>query len=158
MAMGVEIALICLEFAIVLAFAPLKISICGHISLARLSLQLDARVFSLRALRLRARVKDGKLVCTLNGKKPPKRRMDAKRLKKLPKNIDECAVIVKGRTLMKIGGEEAMSSAIASGAIMSAIAPIDQGGAVYMSANESFEVDIEIKTKLNLLQALYIAL
>ena len=156
--MGIEIALICIQVLILIAFMPIKIRLDGHISLAHMSLEADVKAFSARVVRLRLKRANGEFKFTLNGKKPPKRRFDADKLRSLPTEIANSAVLIRGRMVAKIGARDAMTAAMAGGLIAALCATAIKESRVFIASSDSFEMDVGIRTKINLLQIAQLAL
>lgn len=156
--MGLEIALICIQVLILVAFMPVKIRMDGHISLARLSLEVDVKVFAARVVRIRLKRAEDGFKLTLNGKKPPKGKLDVQKLLALPTEFARSDILLEGRMVARVGAEDAMTAALAGGCILAICAPIVKERRVFITSSDSFEMDVWIRTKINLLQVAQLAL
>lgn len=155
--MAVQIALICLEAVITMMFLPMRIGLTGHVSLARRRAELDVKLFALRLVRVRLFVKNGRFRCTLNGKKFKKPSNDPKKAIKMADKF-LCSDIRRGGVAaLRIGLDEAMMSAATGAMLQVLLLPLAKGG-VYMSEEDSFELDVSINMRINLLQVADIAL
>ena len=155
--MAVQIVLICLEAVIALAFLPMRICLTGHVSLERRSAALDVKLFAFRLVRVRTFVKNGRLNCTMNGKKPKKPSVKPEKMLKMASNLRDSDVRTSGIAALRIGLDDAMMSAAFGAMIRVLLLPLAVSG-VYIENADKFELDIDINIKINLLQMAEIAL
>ncbi len=156
--MQVQIALICLQAVIIIAFAPLNVRVLGHLSLAHMAIQTDVSLYGVRIASIRLRRAEGKLKLTLNGKRFPDRRPKLRTLMTVPSRFARSGAVMKASVVASVGATEAKDSAMLCGILHSFMSPVVQNAAIYASTGEAFELDFKLNFKINLLQIAQIAL
>ncbi len=155
--MGVAVALSVIGLAAALLIAPLRIGLVGHMSLALGKAEMDLTVIGLRALRLRCGLKEGRLYLKLNGKKPkkPKKEISAKQIAAIGGYLKP-----KGELSLIYGDSDALKAATVCAGLYAVLAPLFAGRCgIFAEAGEcGLEADFRLGFKLNLLDALWLAL
>ncbi len=155
--MWTMVALLVVEILLLAIFAPIKVGAIAYFCLERGIFLADIKIFHLTVTKIRAKLKDGKIVLVVNNKRMPLNRSD-----KQNKNIGGVAKYLlagnlkfKGDILAVLGGENAMNASLLAGAICVIGAVFGQNSHVYsgFSAKRT-DTQIVVNTKISIFQTL----
>lgn len=147
------VAIVCLgiEVVLLLVFAPIPIKVKAHFSLARKSCQADVRIVGMNAIRIRANILENSARVLVNGKeKHPNGENNAIQQARTIANVLKVEHIrIIPNVIALIGMDEAKNSAMIC-AMLCGIGGIR----AYPDINcERCDIDMSMKTKMNILQA-----
>lgn len=138
-------------------FLPIGVRVGAYVSLERQSVKANVKLFLAEVLRLRIANDGEKFAITLNAKPIDDKRPNMQSLAELRPKVSQAGVKAIGRITARVGMPTAMASALAVAILRAAVAPMAEAK-IYVDKKEMFELDMQIKFKINLLQIAEIAL
>lgn len=147
------IAVIFLEFVLMIVLFPFKINVKAHASLDRKSLQLDLSVLKIPIVRLRGNLSKEPYL-QINGKKPKKKdnAISVSALKRAIDYANEEKLLKYSRIIALFALDDAKNSAIAC-AVMQML-PL--GIKIFQSGGDRFDADCAMTMKISIVQILNI--